>query len=57
MAAHLPDAERILVSYDLTPLSHGLGTEVWAILGNPQLDGFALTVDWEHQLLRLQRPR
>jgi hypothetical protein len=57
MAAHLPDAERILVSYDLTPLSHGLGTEVWAILGNPQLDSFALTVDWEHQLLRLQRPR
>jgi len=57
MAAHLPDAERILVTYDLTPFSHGLGTEVWAILGNPQLDGFALTVDWEHQLVRLQRPR
>jgi hypothetical protein len=57
MAAHLPDAERILVSYDLTPFSHGLGTEVWAILGNPQLDGFALTIDWEHQRLRLQRPR
>jgi len=53
MAAHIQDRERILVSYDLTPLSHAFGTEVWAIVGNPQLDEFVMTIDWGEQVLRL----
>jgi predicted aspartyl protease len=53
MAAHLPDRDRVLVSYDLTPLSHGVGTEIWAILGSPQLDDYILTIDWGEQVLRL----
>lgn len=57
MAAHIPDRGRVLVSYDLTPFSHALETEVWAILGNPQLDDFALTIDWGRQVLRLARRR
>lgn len=53
MAAHIPDPARVLVSYDLTPFSHALETEVWAILGGPQLDDFVLTIDWGRQVVRL----
>ena len=53
MAAHVPDPDRILISQDLTPFSHALGTEVWAILGNPQLDDFHLTIDWGRQVVRM----
>ena len=53
MVAHHPDRHRVLLSYDLTPLSHGMGTEIWAILGSPQLDDYILTIDWGDQVLRL----
>jgi hypothetical protein len=53
MASHIPDSQRVLVRQDLTSLSHGFGTEVWAILGNPQLDDFNLTIDWSRQVLRM----
>ncbi len=57
MVAHLPDPERVLVRQDLEALSHGFGTEVWAILGNPQLDDFNMTIDWGRQVLRMTRFR
>ena len=57
MASHLPDAGRILVRLNLTPLSHGFGTEVWAILGNPQLSHYNLHIDWQRQVLGLTKFR
>jgi predicted aspartyl protease len=57
MASHVPDAARILVRLNLTPLSHGLGTEVWAILGNPQLSDYNLHIDWKRQVLEMTRFR
>lgn len=57
MASHLPDARRILVRLNLTPLSHGFGTEVWAILGNPQLSHYNLHIDWQRQVLQLTKFR
>ncbi len=57
MASHLPDAGRILVRLDLTPLSHGFGTEVWAILGNPQLSHYNLHIDWQRQVLGMTKFR
>ena len=57
MASHLPDAGRILVRLNLTPLSHGFGTEVWAILGNPQLSHYNLHIDWQRQVLEMTKFR
>ena len=57
MVAHLPDSRRILVRLNLTPLSHALGTEVWAILGNPQLRSYNLHIDWQRQILSLTKFR
>jgi predicted aspartyl protease len=57
MASHIPDRERILVRQDLASLSHGFGTEVWAILGNPQLESFNLLIDWHRQVLVMTRFR
>jgi len=45
------------VRLNLTPLSHALGTEVWAILGNPQLRSYNLHIDWQRQILSLTKFR
>lgn len=57
MASHIPDPGRVMVSYDLTAFSHALETEVWAILGNPQLEDLVFTVDWGRRVVRVRPGR